>query len=268
MVSAKLQSVLDPPTPVIPKRINGSQVPRSAIKINEPADPRLVERYMPLVKQVLKTIVRHLPKHVDTDDLYGIGLLGLMTALPKYNPLKEKTLSGYLVLRIRGAIIDELRRMDYLPRSARSRADSLRKTSERLEQRYGRPVQDHEIRREMGLDDGEFRNLLLQIQPIKLISFDNPELMAEELNLHEAIPDENHSRCYDQVQYKERRRMLFRNIRKLPARQQSVLLMYYFRGLRFNQIARIISVSAPRICQIHHKALKNLRQIMTHVPVP
>ena len=268
MLSANLQPVLDPHTLGNTKRLNGSHASRFTNRIDEPVDPRLVERYIPLVNRVLKTIVKHLPKHVDADDLHGIGLLGLMTALPKYQPLKEKTFSGYLVLRIRGAIIDELRRMDYLPRSARSRADSLRKTSERLEQRYHRPVRDHEIRREMGLDDAEFRILRQQIQPIKFISLDHPDLTTDEPNLHEAIPEENHSHGYDQVQRKERRRMLLRNIRKLPARQKSVLFMYYFGGLRFNQIARIFSVSAPRICQIHHKALKNLRQIMTHVPVP
>lgn len=268
MVSVKLRPALDPHTPVKTKRINGRHTSRIALQIDEPADPRLVERYMPLVNQVLRTIVKHLPKHVDADDLHGIGLLGLMTALPKYHPLNEKTFSGYLVLRIRGAILDELRRMDYLPRTARDRANSLRKTTECLEQRYGRPVQDHEIRREMGLGDDEFRILHQQIQPITFISLDHPELMTEEANLHEAISGVNHYNGYDQVQRKERLRMLIRNIRKLPARQHSILLMYYFEGLRFNQIAQIFSVSAPRICQIHHKALKNLRQIMTHVPVP
>ena len=120
----------------------------------------------------------------------------------------------------------------------------------------------------MGLGDDEFRILHQQIQPITFISLDHPELMTEEANLHEAISGVNHYNGYDQVQRKERLRMLIRNIRKLPARQHSILLMYYFEGLRFNQIAQIFSVSAPRICQIHHKALKNLRQIMTHVPVP
>ncbi len=268
MVSIKLQPDIDLHTAVNKKRINGTRASRIALQIDEPADPRLVERYMPLVNRVLKTIVKHLPRHVDVDDLHGIGVLGLITALPKYDPLKEKTFSGYLVLRIRGAIIDELRRMDYLPRTARARAVSLRKTSERLEQRYGRQVRDHEIRREMGLGDAEFRVLRQQIQPITFISLNHPDLMTEELNFHEVMTEENQSNGYDQVQHNEWRRMLFLNIRKLPTRQQSILLMYYFGGLRFNQIARIFSVSAPRICQIHHKALKNLRQLMTHVHVP
>lgn len=220
--------------------------------------------YLPLVQKIARKISRKLPDYVDTDDLYSVGVVGMMTAIDKYDSSREQCFDAYVAMRVKGSIMDELRRRDTLSRSSRSKASLLKETTERVEQQLGRKPNDGEIRDAMSLSQQQLDKLRMQTQNVTILSLERSVTSdeGEDSGLHERIADENQVNCPDVMEAEDVKTAILQSLDCLPDRQRKILAMYYYEGLRFYEIAEIFGVSEARICQIHSQALSKLRQTL------
>jgi len=228
------------------------------------AEPELIEQYLPLVRKVVMALARHLPPQVDVDDLHSVGTMGLIAAVRRFDSAQEKTFEAYAVMRIRGSVLDELRRLDTLPRTARAKARCLQETTARLEQSLGREPNEEEISSALGMNVNELRRMRLQVRPMNFISLDNRQSPGseQEADLHEAIADENQGPGSDYCQQNELVDILREKIELLAERQRNILSMIYFENMRLSEIAGIFGVTEARVCQIRSQAIANLRKQM------
>ncbi|HEX9785070.1 MAG TPA: FliA/WhiG family RNA polymerase sigma factor [Opitutaceae bacterium] len=227
----------------------------------------LLQFYLPIVKSIVAKIKINLPPHIEEDDLYSVGLAGLISALKKYDPSQRKSFGSYSAMRIRGAILDELRRMDWMPRNARTNFKRLRKTVEELEQRLGRPATEEEVRDELHLTPREYSELMDEVRPISFVPLDlSPSGdEGEETSLSEVIADDSLTSATDKMEKDEMIRMVAERINQLPEVPRKVLAMYYYEDMRLAEIAVVFGLTESRICQIHSQAILSLRTYLTSV---
>lgn len=221
----------------------------------------LLEQYYPLVHTVVKRMLPRLPQYADAEELCSVGLTGLIAAVKNYRPDMAATFKSYAMLRIRGAILDELRKMDLLPRVSRMKWRHLQQIVSDLEQRLGRVPTQGEIAKEMNLTEQQLEGYQRKIHPISTFSLDvDTAPNGEELNLHESIADESARPSYAGMEDREMAERLNACVRELPERQRQVIDLYYYNGKRLAEIAEIFGVTEARICQIHSQALETLRR--------
>lgn len=229
----------------------------------------LFETYMPLVRSIVARIKINLPPHIDEQDLHSVGITGLINALKKYDPAQKKSFGSYAAMRIRGAILDELRRMDWMPRNARTNFKKLRKTVDELEQRLGRPAKEEEIRNELGLNPKEYEALMAETRPVSFLPLDNAAAGggddSEGADLYEVIPDDTVVPVTSKMEKDEITRLVAERINQLPETPRKVLAMYYFQDMRLAEIAEVFGLTESRICQIHSQAIISLRSYITSV---
>ncbi len=225
---------------------------------------QLVEKHYPQVRAVVSQMRHTLPSCADLDELHSVGLTGLIAAVRRFNPSQTKTFEAYAAMRIRGAILDELRRLDWMPRSARHRARQLRQTVDTLEQNLGRVPTSEETREQLGLNRLAFDKLQLRVQPIHFLPLDKPVERDNGsgllMNLHDCIADENTPPTHANMEHEETLHALSRTMMLLPERHRQVLMLYYFHNRRLSEIAEAFKVTEARVCQIHGQALQLLRQ--------
>jgi len=226
----------------------------------------LAERYLPLVKSIVGKMRMHLPPALEVADVYSIGVSGLMQALHHYDPKKGTAFGAYASLRIRGAILDELRRLDWLPRKMRSQAKQLNEIRDQLTQALGREPQDEELAEALGMPVQDFKQLQEQVQPITLVNLDqlfgDGGQDSQRGSLHEAIEDRTQANARDRVEDSETIDLIREGIKQLPDIQRKILAMYYFEDMRLAEIAAAFELSESRISQIHSKAISRLRSIV------
>lgn len=225
-------------------------------------ESELIEYYLPLVRNVVDRLKMTLPAHVDADDLYSVGVTGLMAAVRRYDPSQHNTFAAYATLRIRGAVLDELRRLDWFPRRARAKARRIKEAIAELEQKLGRNPEDAELAKHLQLDAKEFQHWMTEVQPITFVAIDDSGSDLGEgpgNSRHESIADENTVAVQDLMEREEMRKLVAERIEKLPDIQKRVLAMYYFENMRLAEIAAVFGRTESRICQIHAKAILTLR---------
>ncbi len=228
----------------------------------------LFDTYMPLVRSIVARIKINLPPHIDEQDLHSVGITGLINALKKYDPAQKKSFGSYAAMRIRGAILDELRRMDWMPRNARTNFKKLRKTVDELEQRLGRPAKEEEIRKELGLSVKDFEALMAEVRPVSFLPLDNAASSSDDsdsADLYEVIPDDSVVPVTSKMEKDEVTRLVAERINQLPEVPRKVLAMYYFQDMRLAEIAEVFGLTESRICQIHSQAIISLRSYITSV---
>jgi RNA polymerase sigma factor for flagellar operon FliA len=222
---------------------------------------RLVVEYAPLVKFVAARLAAGMPSSVDHADLVSYGMFGLIDAIERFDPNRGVKFETYAVARIRGAIIDELRAMDWVPRSVRSRARRIELASASAEARLGRAPSDAELADELGIEEAELRAWLLQISRMGLVALD--ELLSESDRTRQTtIADLTAANQPDPpalYEVEEMRKALSGAVASLGERERRVVLLYYFEGLTLAQIGDVLGVSESRVCQIHTKAMLQLR---------
>lgn len=206
-----------------------------------------------------------LPSYADLDELHSAGVGGLADAVRKLDPAREESFGGYISTRVRGAIIDELRSLDYMSRSARSDAKQLEKLREELEQQLGRAPKDSELREKMGVSEKQFEKMMRRTQSCSFISLnDSPESGdANTPSFSESIADETAETAVETVEKKEFAENMRKNIAQLPEKQRRVIENYYFKDKKLGEIAKEFGLTEARICQIHAQALNSLRPSMT-----
>ncbi len=228
-------------------------------------DWSLLERYLPLVKSIIARMRIYFPAGVDMDDLYSIGISGLITAVRRCDPDKTQSFASYAALRVRGAILDELRRLDWIPRSERILAKKLHRVINELEQDLRRPATEEEASQAMGMTLHEYRSLLDSIRPITFVSLDSSpggEGETDGTAIHEMVSDDTLPDARDDMVRKETVALLKERIKQLPEMPQKVLMMYYYEGMRLAEIAEVFGLTESRICQIHSQAIISLRSYM------
>lgn len=236
----------------------------AAYKESGDADSRehLILNYSPLVKYVAGRVSASLPQTVDTADLISYGLFGLIDAIEKYEPDRGIKFETYAIARIKGAIIDELRSMDWVPRSIRSKARELETAYITLEHRLRRSPSDDEIAGEMGISNDEYRDLLSRLSYTSVVSFEELWIGAdrdERGDVLSTIPDRSAEDPVALFETEEIKDILAGAIEKLPEREKIVIALYYYEGLTLKEIGRVLGVTESRVSQLHTKAVLRMR---------
>lgn len=229
-----------------------------------------VEQHLPLVKTVVGRLRLTLPATLDMDDLYSVGVTGLISAAKRYDPSRNTAFAAFATQHIRGAVLDELRRMDYMPRGAREKAHKLTETINSIEQRTQQPATPAEICAELGIGEAEYESLLQEVAPASFLPLDSEVFSdtSEDVCLHDVIPDDSQPTASDQLEKKELLQLVMQRIRQLPEISQKILAMYYFEELRLSEIALAFGLTEGRISQIHTQAVLSLRAFTKRITNP
>jgi RNA polymerase sigma factor FliA len=232
-----------------------------------PSENELIERYLPIVRSVVNRIKLNVPAHVDADDLHSVGVIGLIAAVRKFDPEQGNTFASYAAMRIRGAILDELRRMDWCPRRARARSRKLRTAINDVEQKVGRVATDGEVSAALGLSTKEYAKWVEEAKPVTFIAIDQTADGDEGpgASLHELLADDSDVTGRDNLEKAELVQLLTQRIAELPEIPRKVLAMYYFENLRLAEIAAVFDLTESRICQIHAQSIQGLRTFIQRV---
>jgi len=228
--------------------------------ISESKQKELALRFLPIVKNELSRLKMRIPSFLDSDDLYGVALTAMMRSLQKWSQESDHTFGVYLRKRVRGALLDELRRLDVFTRSARKKAKEYDEVVGKLEQKLKRTATEADIRKEMSLTKKEFEDLMEVLRPVTFLSIDAP--LSHEENgdqLAEVLDDPVECNAREQVEMKDQVSVIRERISSLPQDQQRVLHLYYFKELRLAEIAEVFSVTESRICQLHTQAIRSLK---------
>ena len=230
-------------------------------------EKELIVRYLPIVRNVVDRIKLNVPAHVDADDLYSVGVTGLIAAVRKFDPNQGNTFASYAALRIRGAILDELRRMDWCPRRARARSRKLKNTINDVEQKLGRAATDAEVCAALGVTPREYEKWVEEAKPVTFIAIDQ-HADGEEgagASLHELLADDTDKTGRDNLEKAELVQLLTQRISELPDIPKKILAMYYFENMRLAEIATVFDLTESRICQIHAQTILGLRAWLQRV---
>jgi RNA polymerase sigma factor for flagellar operon FliA len=225
------------------------------------ARERLILHYSPLVKFVAGRVAAGLPQNIEQADLVSYGIFGLIDAIDKFDPGRGFKFETYAISRIKGAIIDELRSIDWVPRSVRSKARSIERAYSKLENELLRTPDDNEVARELGVTEGELAQTLSQISFVGLVALDEL-LNSGDRSGGTTVGDTIADRVNDPVaafEVDEMKHVLADAINRMPDRERLVLTLYYYEGLTLAEIGDVLGVTESRVCQIHTKAILQLR---------
>ncbi|MEW6523388.1 MAG: FliA/WhiG family RNA polymerase sigma factor [Bacillota bacterium] len=223
----------------------------------------LILRYVPLVKYVAGRLAVSLPKHVEVDDLYSYGIFGLMDAIEKFDPARGVKFETYAMARIRGAILDGLRALDWVPASVRQKRKELEQAFALLEMRLGRAASDREVAEYLNLTPSQYDARVAEVGGAALLSLEEAWFGAEDgdgrVRTAETIADQNARDPVKELQDQETQRLLAEAIERLPERERTVVALYYYEGLTIREIGEVLGVTPSRVSQLHTKAILRLR---------
>lgn len=231
---------------------------------------QLILHYAPLVKYVAGRVSVGLPANIDQSDLASYGVFGLMDAIDKFDLERNIKFETYAIARIKGAIIDELRAIDWVPRSVRSKARELEKVTAELENRLKRLPTDAEVAAEMEISEEDLQTLYGQISFVGLVALD--ELLSiggeqgDSLTVGDTLPDQKAEDPVAAYEVEEMKAVLAGAINRLSEREKIVVTLYYYEGLTLAEIGQVLGVTESRVCQMHTKAVIQLRAKLLDSP--
>ena len=224
--------------------------------------------YAPVVKYVAGRVSVGLPRHVDEADLASYGIIGLIDAIERFEPLRNIKFETYAIPRIKGAIIDELRSIDWVPRSVRAKARAVEQSYSKLEATLHRTPTDAEVAADLEMTDAEFQTALRKISFVGVVALDEVFRggdRSDRSTLGETLPDSN-AGPMDTFEVKETKEALIQAVSQMAEREKTVLTLYYYEGLTLAEIGDILGVTESRVCQIHTKAVLQLRAKLADRP--
>lgn len=227
-------------------------------------ESELVEKYVPLVRNVVGRLAMTLPPHVDGEDLYSAGLTGLLNAVRQYNPTAGTSFETYARLRIRGAILDELRRMDWVPRSVHTKARKVQAVMNQIEQKKGRIASESEMAIALKISVPEYREWLEEIRPATFVCLDaafsgDPD---DSTSQYDSMADQRQEDPLDGTARREMAQVIADRLQDLPEMQRKVLALYYFEDMRLREIAEAFGLTESRICQIHAQGILSIKSFL------
>jgi len=227
------------------------------------ARERLVVAYSPMVKFVAGRLGAGLPSHVDDADLISYGLMGLIGAIERFEPERGIKFETFAMTRIRGAIIDELRSLDWVPRSVRSRAREIEAAQAKLEHELQRAPSEAELAKELGVDEEELQTSLLEIANSSVYALDElwtvSDSSGDQVSLLDTISDPRAEDPQESLATSEVKDRLTEAIASLPEREQLVVALYYYENLTLREIGEVLGVTESRVSQLHTKAVMRLK---------
>ncbi len=230
---------------------------------DDKARERLVVAYSPLVKYVAGRMASGLPAHVEEADLISYGLVGLISAIQRFEPERDIKFETYAITRIKGAIIDELRSLDWVPRSVRSRAREIEKANTKLEHKLQRAPTDEEMAAELEMDVEGFQDALLQISNSTVAALDElwtvSDASGDQVSLLDTIQDPGAPVPALDIDATDLHDRVADAIARLPEREKLVVALYYYENLTLREIGEVLGVTESRISQLHTKAVLRLR---------
>lgn len=223
---------------------------------------KLILEYAPLIKYIAQKIAARLPANIELDDLMSSGVIGLMDAIDKYDSSRDNKFKTYAEFRIRGAILDELRAQDWVPRSVREKAKQLERIYAKIEQTQGRQATDEEVCAELGVSQEEYHDMLNQVRSVSLLSYDDLSSFskADKRSLHGyGEAGSKTPTPFSEVSSASVKRMISSAIQDLPEKQRLVLSLYYYEDLNLKEIGRVLDVTESRVSQLHTQAILRLK---------
>jgi len=220
-----------------------------------------IKEYAHLVKVIAYRLAVRLPPHIDINDLINVGIIGLIDALDGFDPDKGVKVETYISFRIKGAMLDELRRMDWLPRSIREKSKQLEREYAVMEAKLGRPPTDEEMADVFDMDDEEFQKLLHKVSAAGVISIEDLGINedGDERNILECLADPDSVDPVARMHLQETNSRLAAAIDELPEKERLVLSLYYYDELNLKEIGRVINLTESRVCQLHSQAIHRLK---------
>jgi RNA polymerase sigma factor FliA len=243
---------------------------RYKTEADDGARERLVVAYSPLVKFIAGRMASGLPAHVDEADLISYGLFGLIGAIERYDLEREIKFETFAVARIKGAIIDELRSLDWVPRSVRARARDVEKANAALEAKLQRAPTDEEMAEKLDMSVDEFNQTLLDIANSSVLalddlwSFADPDGSGGQVSILDTIQDPNAINPESEADSSEIKDRLTDALEALPQRERLVIALYYYESLTLREIGEVLGVTESRVSQLHTKAVLALRSHFRH----
>src|SRR2546426_52645 len=219
----------------------------------------LINETLPLIKHIAHRVAIRVPNNVEIRDLINAGVLGLMDAIEKFEPERNVKFKTYAEVRIRGAILDSLRDLDWAPRSLRKKSKDLEKIYSDLSQKLGRPATDEEISEAMGEDIEDFHALVDQLHGLTIGSFENLSDSDDSESYINYYPDDGSNDPYAKLESTELSRLLAGAIDELPEKERLVLSLFYYEEFTMKEIGALLGVNESRVSQLHTKATLRLR---------
>jgi len=237
-------------------------------KTNPKIRAKVINEFAPLIKYIASRIAMRLPPHIDIHDLINAGVIGLIDAMEKFDASKNIKFKTYAEFRIRGAMLDELRSMDWVPRSIRQKARKIEEAYGRLEALLGRPASDEEVALELEIDMDSFYRLLSETASVSLLSLDDlgeDNQDASKRNLLEYIMQDEKDWPTHKIGLGEIRDMVAKAIQSLPEKERMVISLYYYDELTMKEIGHVLKFTESRVSQIHTKSVLRLRSKMQKI---
>lgn len=222
---------------------------------------QIIVEYAPLVKFIAQKISSRLPSNIELDDLISCGVIGLMDAIQKFDPSRDNKFKTYAEFRIRGAILDELRSQDWVPRSVREKSKQLEKAYAKLEREFGRPATDDEMCKELECSLEEFHDMLNKSKSVSLLNIDDSASFnrGDKKLMMGLLEHRRSSNPFSAVNYKSAQNLIKEGIKALPEKQRLVLSLYYFEDLNLKEIGQVLDVTESRVSQLHTQAILKLK---------
>ena len=232
------------------------------IEITTENREEVIKRYSPMIKYVANRIAMRLPPHIEVDDLISVGVLGLMDAISKYDSSRGAKFKTYAEFRVRGAILDELRAMDWVPRSIRQKASNVDKVVQGLQAKLNRAPEDEEVAKEMGLSLDQFHNTLNETKSVPIFSLEDLGIAkesGEQQSLLDCLAGKADADPQTQIRLIELKEIIEKAIDALPEKERLMVSLYYYEELTMKEIGAVLEITESRVSQIHSKAVYRLR---------
>jgi RNA polymerase sigma factor for flagellar operon FliA len=232
------------------------------IKICSENTEEIIVAFSPMIKYVANRIALRLPPHIEVDDLISVGVLGLIDAIEKYDASRGAKFKTYAEFRVRGSILDELRSLDWVPRSVRQKASHIDGITQKLLARFGRPPEDEEIAEEMGVSLEEFFNTLNETRSMPIISLEDLGIAkesGEQQSLLDCLAGKGDVDPQTQLRLNELKTIIATAIDTLPEKERLMISLYYYEELTMREIGEVLGITESRVSQIHSKAVFRLR---------
>lgn len=232
------------------------------IEISKENTDQIVQEYAPMIKYVANRIALRLPPHIEVDDLISVGVLGLIDAIEKYDPTRGAKFKTYAEFRVRGSILDELRSLDWVPRSVRQKASEMDQASQRLTGKLGRPPEDEELAEELGVSLDDFFTTLNDTRSMPMLSLDDLGIAkdsGEQQSLLDCLAGKSEADPQMQLRLTELKQIIAKAIDTLPEKERLMISLYYYEELTMKEIGEVLGITESRVSQIHSKAVFRLR---------
>ena len=248
------------PVPLVRRRAARPAAPPAPTPLTYSKDD-LLRRFAPLVRHVVERVAATLPKNVDHEDLYSAGVLGLLDAHAKFDTGKGVKFETYAVWRIKGAVLDQLRALDWVSRSMRRKARNLDGVTRLLDQKLGRAASEEEVAREMRMSRRDFYRLLDHVRGAVLVSLDETRSGEDQdsSTLADHLADPNAVDLESRLADEQMRRVMLLTLDQLPEQERLVVALYYYERLTLKEIGRALGISESRVSQVHTRAMLRLK---------